>query len=720
LGITPPVIRENAVAESGAAPIGQGKPPRRAGATFGLVAFGIFAAAVIGVVFAVLFVRAEAARDLRAWQDRLRIVAESRVAAVNDWVEQQYASLAALAQNASLQIYMTEIALSAGDKSKATEAAAQAGYLRNLLVAAASRSGFVGPPVGPDVDANVRRPGIAGIALVGSDGKIVVATPQMPPLEGTLRDFLASVPRGSRGATSLYLNAKGSPSMAFAVPIFAVQAENNAAQQIGTVIGVKEVGPELFGALKQPGEVEKTAETYLVESNGTVITYLSPLMDGTPPMTRKLALTTPDLDAAFAVSNPGGFAIKIDYRGEEVLVISAPAKALPWALIHKVDRKEALADSDARRVRFLVVFLLVIAAVSTGLLAVWWHGSSRRSREAAMQYHALATRYENQSRFLQLVTDSQPNAIFIVDEESGKIRFANRAVAERTGVAAADLIGKTMAAVFGPDEAKRYQRHNDRAAEANAPFAAVDRVVIGDETRILQAEHIPLAKAEHEEGGILVVERDITAAVTERERRERVLRQLVRTLVAVVDRRDPFAANHSMRVGAVSRAIADEMGLDPVSMDTAEIVGSLMNFGKILVPEGVLTRAGSLSEDEMRRVRDSLQTTADLLAGIEFDGPVVEALRQLQEHWDGSGGPKGLKGEEIVLAARVVAVANAFVAMVSPRAYRPGVGFDQAMETLATQVGKVVDRRVVSALVNYLDNRGGRQRWAEFARGPGA
>jgi HD-GYP domain-containing protein (c-di-GMP phosphodiesterase class II) len=122
----------------------------------------------------------------------------------------------------------------------------------------------------------------------------------------------------------------------------------------------------------------------------------------------------------------------------------------------------------------------------------------------------------------------------------------------------------------------------------------------------------------------------------------------------------------------------------------------------------------------MRRIRDSLQTTADLLAGIEFDGPVVVALRELQEHFDGSGGPAGLKGEEIVLPARIVSVANAFVAMVSPRAYRPGVGFDQATETLLGQSGKVFDRRVVSALINYLDNRGGRQRWADFARVPGA
>ncbi|MFZ0693489.1 MAG: HD domain-containing phosphohydrolase [Alphaproteobacteria bacterium] len=703
--------------DSGVAPTDLGTPPRRAGLTFGLVLLALVIAAILAVKIVFSFVNAERARDLREWQIRLGIVADSRLAAVNDWLERQYADLAALAQNASLQIYMTELSLSSGDKDKVTEAAAQAGYLRNLLIVAASRGGFTGRALGPEVNANVKRVGVAGIALVGMDGHVVVSTPDMPPIEGFLHDFIASLPRGQRAATNLYLGAGGNPSMAFATPIFAVQSEGNASQQIGLVLGVKEVGAELYPLLKQPGEVEKTAETELVRSDENTVEYLSPLKDGTPPLTRKLALTTPELDAAFAVKEPGSFSIRTDYSGTEVLVTSRAFTLVPWALVYKVDRKEALADSDARRGRLLVVLLLSIGFCCAAILAVWWHASSRRAREAAAKYQALASRYENQGRFLQLVTDSQPTTIFIVDVESGKIRFANRAAAERAGVSAADLIGKTLASVFGPDEAKRYMRYCDRAAESNTPVAAVERVLIGDQSRVLQAEHIPLAKTETEPGGILVVERDITAAVTERERRERILRQLVRTLVAVVDRRDPFAANHSVRVGAVARAVAEEMGLDSVSVETVEIAGNLMNLGKILIPEGVLTRAGTLSEDEMRRIRDSLQATANLLAGIEFDGPVVETLRQLQEHWDGSGGPNGLKGENILLTARVVAVANAFVAMVSPRAYRPGVEFDRAVETLLSQVGRAFDRRVVAALVNYLDSRGGRQRWADFARG---
>ncbi len=140
-----------------------------------------------------------------------------------------------------------------------------------------------------------------------------------------------------------------------------------------------------------------------------------------------------------------------------------------------------------------------------------------------------------------------------------------------------------------------------------------------------------------------------------------------------------------------------------------------MNVGKILVPEQVLTRTGDLSAGEIRQIRDSIQAGADLLRGIEFDGPVVETLQQSPERWDGSG-PRGLAGEAIILPARIVAVANAFVALVSARAHRPGLGFDAAIDTLLKETGAALDRRVVASLISVLDSRGGRADWAEYAR----
>ncbi|MGB8274743.1 MAG: HD domain-containing phosphohydrolase [Alphaproteobacteria bacterium] len=697
-----------------------GSAPRTVGLTFTALAIGLFAAAVIGVLMVVRLVDSERDRDLHAWQVRLGIVADSRAAAVTSWTEGQYATLRALAENASLQIYLTELAAARGDPAKATTAAAQAGYLRNLLTVTASRGGFTGKAAGPQVDANVERTGVAGVALVAMDGSILVATSDMPPMAGALGGFVAGLAPGTRGLAGPYPGPSGRPTMAFAVPIFAVQGDPVASQQVGLAVGVKEIEDDLYPLLRQPGATEKTAETLLVRSDGTVIEYISPLADGTRALGLKLAMSTPDSAEAFAITTPGGFALKTDYRNRQVLVASRRLEAAPWTLVHKVDRAEALGESDARAARLLSIFLLAIACVAAGVLAAWWQGSSRRAREAAQSYRDLAARFESQKKLLQLVTDSQPDSIFIVNSDDDRIRFANRAVAKGAGTAAADLVGKTLASVFGPDAAKRYRIRNRQAAAADVAISAVDRAGEGEQMRVLHTEHIPLAATAHEQAGVLVVESDITEAVTERERRERIMRQLVKTLVAAIDRRDPHSANHSVRVGRLARATALEMGLDMVAAEAAEIAGNLMNLGKILVPPELLTKVGALDPNELRRVRESLQTTAELLSGIEFDGPVLETLRQCQEHVDGSGWPRGIAGDDIAVTARIVAAANAFVAMVSPRSYRAGVSIDDALAALLAGVGKTFDRGVVAALINHMDNRGGRAQWAALDALPAA
>lgn len=695
-------------------------PSRGRGLTFGLVALMLAVAAVIGVALVVGFVEGERQRDLRAWQIRLGIVADSRFAAVNNWLEEQYAHLTVLAENAALQIYMTELALAEGDRREVTAAAAQAGYLRNLLIVAAERGGFTGKAVGPEVAANVQRVGVAGVALVDMDGRVMVSTPEMPPIEGRLREFVVTAPRGARTLAGPYSGAAGNATMAFLAPVFAVQGDVGASEQIGMVLGVKEVASQLYPLLHQPGAVDETMETLLVRSTGAVVEYLSPLMDGTPALERKMALGTPELAAAFAINTPGGFAIRRDYRGGEVLVTGRDFTVAPWTLVQKIDRGEALAESDARLTRQLVIFLLIIALLSAAMLAVWWQGSSRRAREAAASHERLAKRFEAQGRFLELVTDSQPNAVFIVDPEEGRVRFANAMTARRAGAEKADVVGKRLSAVLGPEDARRHLAQIRLTVARGAPVSAIERAEGGDEERVVQCEYIPMADASEGERGILVVERDITAAVTERERRERTQRELVETLMAVVDRRDPHAAHHSGRVATVAKAVAEEMSLEPVMVETAEIAGKLMNLGKALVPEELLTKSERLTQAELERVRESIRESADLIAGVEFDGPVVETLRQLHECYDGSGGPRGLKGDEILVTARIVAVANAFVALLSSRAYRSRLSFDEAVETLLSGIGRAFDRRVVAALVNHLDSHGGRERWADFAEPPPA
>ncbi|MGQ0664357.1 MAG: HD-GYP domain-containing protein [Pseudomonadota bacterium] len=680
--------------------------------TAGGLALALLAVLAAALVFR--FVEGERQRDLRAWQVRLGLVADGRTAAVRDWIERQVAAVAGLAENTSLQIYMTEWAAAGGDPAKVTEAAAQAGYLRNLLIVSAERAGFAAPPIGPSVGANIQRQGIAGLALLDAEARVLVATPNMPAVEGRLKTFVLGAPAGERAIEDLYLGPGARPSMAFLAPVVPVQADPGS-RQIGWMIGVKDVAAELFPLLNRPPVPEKTAETVLVRHAGAVVEYLSPLNDGTGALGKRLAANTPGLAEAFALASPGDFARRRDHRDVEVLATGRAVGLVPWTLVHKVDAAEALADSETRLDRLLIILLLAVGGATALVVAVWRHGASRRAGEAASRFEALAHRFASQGRLLKLVTDSQPASMFIADAE-GRVRFANRVLGERTGVAPEELVGKTLASVFGPAAAMGYEKLNREAIEKQKIQPSISREGEGDGLSVLRAEHIPLPVLPAEPAAVLVVEADITAEVGERERRERTLRHLVRTLVAMVDRRDPFAAHHSQRVASVARWIAEEMGLERVEIETAETAGNLLNLGKLLVAPELLTRSGGLSEDEKRQIRSSLQAGADLLEGIEFDGPVVATLRQAQERWDGSGA-KGLKAEAILPMARAVAVANAFVALMSPRAHRPGVALERAIEALWREAGTAFDRRAVAALVNHLDNRGGRERWTELGEG---
>lgn len=667
----------------------------------------IVLSAAIAVFLIFRFVGEAREHDLQAWQVRLGIVADSRAAAIDGWVGQQHTTLRGLADNGSLKLYFTRLTL--GPKKAGRPEAAEAQYLRNLLAVIAARTGFIATAAGPRVRANVKRIGVAGIALLDGSGKPVVTTRGFPPVEPSLRVALDRLPKGRKALIGPYRAPSGRVSIAFVEPIFAIQGS----QQIGFVLGIKPVDSELFALLTQPGASAKTQEAILVRGSGAVIEYLSPLADGAKALERKLARNTPHLGAAFALANPGSFAIRRDYRGKEVLVISRRLKNASWLVVQKIDRSEALGDSDQRALRLLLMLLLTVAVVSAAVFGLWRHGASRRAAAAAARFREMAERFEQQSIFLGLLTDSQPNAIFIADKDQ-RLRFANTEAAKRAGMQRDLMIGKPMEDVLGPHRAKLLGRLNREALEEDRGIEDTHRITLDGKDRVFHTKHIPMAETRDLPRGVLVVEEDVTEAVTEREGRLQNLRDLVGTLMAVVDRRDPNAADHSVRVAFLARAMSEEIGLPREEAEAAEFAGRLMNLGKILVPSNILTKKGKLTSREIKLVRDGIQATADLLEDVKFEGPVVATLRQSQEHWDGSGAPKKIRGEGIAATARIIAVANSFVALTSTRAHRAGLDIDDAIDTLFTGAGKEFDRKIVAALVSFLDNHGGRAKWKRF------
>jgi HD-GYP domain-containing protein (c-di-GMP phosphodiesterase class II) len=122
---------------------------------------------------------------------------------------------------------------------------------------------------------------------------------------------------------------------------------------------------------------------------------------------------------------------------------------------------------------------------------------------------------------------------------------------------------------------------------------------------------------------------------------------------------------------------------------------------------------GDLADDERSQLTSAHLTSAQFLGNIDFEGPVVDTIRHSSEHYDGSGA-EGLSGEAIILTARIVAVANAFVDLCSPREGGTGLSLEAATARLLADSGSLYDRRVVSALLNHVENHGGALKWAHF------
>ncbi|MEM9683872.1 MAG: HD domain-containing phosphohydrolase, partial [Pseudomonadota bacterium] len=485
--------------------------------------------------------------------------------------------------------------------------------------------------------------------------------------------------------------------------------------RVATILAVKPIDTDLFPELKQPGVRTPSAEAILVRRDGQVVTYLSPLADGTAPLKRRLATNSPSLTAALALNKPGAFVTGRDYRDKDVLATSRRIDGTGWVLIYKIDRDVAMGPVDDRLNRLLIILLLALAVTVIGIAAIWRHGASRRASIAATRYQETANALAEQRDLMRAVLDNQPTSVFMTDQ-AGQLRFANKSTADRAGMNATDMPGKTLPAVFGADAARPYQRLALQALETGEPAREVRRATSDEDGPVvLQSVHVPVSIGA-DQVGILTVDEDITTAILEREKREKTLSALTRTILTLIDRRDPNAAHQSIRVAHVAEAIAQEMALSPSDIEAAGIAGSLTNIGKLLVPSELLTKPGSLTPEELTQVREAIDQGPTLLAGIEFGAPIVDALEKIRERWDGTG-PRAEAGEAIPTVARIVSVANAFVAMASPRAHRGAMDVDAVCAALQSEAGSAFDRRVVSALVNWLDNRNGRDWWADGKTG---
>ncbi len=183
------------------------------------------------------------------------------------------------------------------------------------------------------------------------------------------------------------------------------------------------------------------------------------------------------------------------------------------------------------------------------------------------------------------------------------------------------------------------------------------------------------------------------------------LEGIIHAIALTVETRDPYTAGHQTRVAELACSIAKEMNLSLDQIEGVRLAGAIHDLGKIYVPAEILNRPGKLTHIERELIHVHPQVGHDIIKDIYFPWPIAEIVYQHHERMNGKGYPRSLPGEEIILEARIIAVADVVEAMSSHRPYRPAPGIDSALEEIAKNTDILYDSEVVKACLTLFEEK---------------
>jgi PAS domain S-box-containing protein/putative nucleotidyltransferase with HDIG domain len=323
-------------------------------------------------------------------------------------------------------------------------------------------------------------------------------------------------------------------------------------------------------------------------------------------------------------------------------------------------------------------------------IALYKHNMERMLRESEKRYRS--------------VVENAHDAIYIIISDG--FQYVNPAFERLTGFKREEICDKefNLWNSIHPDDIKLVKERKEarkRGEEESGSYQF--RIITKDgEMKIIDANTVDIGEdKEIKEIGIW---RDVTYRLQAEEERKqnferlhRALEKTINALTSAVEMRDPYTAGHQKRVADLASSIANEIGLSKEQIETVQMAGVIHDIGKILVPGEILSMPGKLSDIAFSMIKTHPQVGFDILKSIEFPFPVAQIVLQHHERMDGSGYPAGLMGEEILLEARILAVADVVEAMASHRPYRPVLGIEKAMDEIAKNRGILYDSEVVDA-----------------------
>lgn len=306
----------------------------------------------------------------------------------------------------------------------------------------------------------------------------------------------------------------------------------------------------------------------------------------------------------------------------------------------------------------------------------------------------------------------------VVTDRQGKISFLNSEAINITGFSQEEALGKNVFEIIRILDDKQLEVANqflqDRIKSVKY-LQLASQLLITKNNDLVPVDIIQNNLLNEEigylEGRVFVINdisKRLEAELVKHESLEQlraVLNGAIQTIAFTVEKRDPYTAGHQKRVSDLARAIAIEMALKAETINAIRFAGLVHDIGKIAIPAEILSKPGHLSSLEFNLIKKHPLEGYEILKPIEFPWPIAQIVLQHHERLDGSGYPEGLKGNQILIEAKIIAIADVVEAMISHRPYRPALGIASALEEITAGSGIKYDSTAAAVCVDLFTKK---------------
>ena len=314
---------------------------------------------------------------------------------------------------------------------------------------------------------------------------------------------------------------------------------------------------------------------------------------------------------------------------------------------------------------------------------------------------------------LQMIMDSVP-ALIIYKDTEGRIIRVNNTLADSLEMPVKDIIGKTAEGLFSKEQAENMRKDDKEVIISGKPKRDIIQPYDTPEgTRWAITDKMPYKDKEGKVTGVIAFAKDVTVQRKSEQKLKLTYQRLKKTMDAAIDTmsniieaKDPYTSGHQHRVCQLAVPLARELGLAEDKIEGIRIASLIHDIGKIGLPTEILSKPTKLTDMEFSLIKGHSQIGYDILKSIDFSYPIARIVLQHHERLDGSGYPNNLKGDEIILEAKIIGVADVVEAMSSHRPYRPALGIDAALEEISQNRGILYDSKVVDACLRLFKEKG--------------